>query len=137
MKPQPPFLVVREKLAFWTDHQPLEAFAANLTGIREGFESIRFYDLDSGAWPVTGFTLKAQPSFLHRIMPWRTIPIALHFGPREEVDLSTIILQLKAVLESDSEFCEYVRPTPKDVLKRFESVKNLREAIQIAEQCVA
>lgn len=130
-----PLLVIQEELAFWVQHQDPSISEATLQAFQEGcFRSAYCYDQDGGLWPIAEAVLRAPPTLLQRILPWRKVQVRLTLGHREAVELKDIVARLAAILKSDSEFCDFVEPSPEELLEQFEKAKTPQEIIQIAEE---
>jgi hypothetical protein len=135
MRPKPPYLVIRHAKSFWVESDDP---AATLKAFREGcFSEACCYDGTGGLWPIVEAELKQRPSILYRVLPWLRVPVELRLGPRKEVDVREIVSQLAVVLESDSEFCEYLGASPAEVLRCFERARVPAEVIRIAGEYAA
>jgi hypothetical protein len=78
MAPKPPLLFIRPKLAFWTESEWNATPLATLQAFREGcFENTWCLDSDGQGWPIAATSLIGQATLLHKIPPWRRLPVAL------------------------------------------------------------
>lgn len=76
--PDPPYLVVRRRAAFWVEVRPVDECSARLQALREGRFAEAFCYASSGdIWPVLGARLKERPSWLDRLLPWRWLRVVL------------------------------------------------------------
>jgi len=131
--PRPPYLLIREGKAFWVEGRPPIESSATLQALEEGcFHDAWCYDATGTLWRIVTATLKGQPSFLQRVLPWRRVPVALEVGMPTHVGVADIISRLARVLRSDNEFCEYLRASPMDILHRFEAARTPSDVIRVA-----
>lgn len=130
--PQPPFLVIREGLAFWIQKTPAHQASATLQAVHEGcFQRAFCYDATGGSWPILNATIDEPSSLLDRTLPWRQHPVRLDLGPRTEVTVEAIVSQLARVLRDDNEFCE-LSEAPAEALARFRRARTPSDLIQVA-----
>src|SRR5262245_34449283 len=120
--PKPPFLIIRERMSFWVQRSTAHEASATLHAFDEGcFREAFCYDATGGLWRIVDATLRTRPSFLQRWLPWRRVPVHLHFGPRTETTIAEMVSRLDEVLRSENEFCEYLGAPAEELLQEFQS----------------
>jgi hypothetical protein len=133
--PQPPYLLIREGKAFWVESRPPRNSSATLQAFKEGcFNDAWCYDATGRLWPIDSATLKRQPSFLQRVLPWRRVSVELQMGTPARVDVAEVVSRLGRVLRVDNEFCEYLPAPPIDILNRFKAAHTPKDIIGIARE---
>jgi hypothetical protein len=133
--PQPPYLLIREGKAFWVESRPPSESSATLQAFKEGcFNDACCYDATGSLWPIESATLKGQPSFLQRVLPWRRVSVELQVGTPARVDVAEVVSRLARELRVDNGFCEYLPASPMDILNRFKAAHTPRDIIGIARE---
>ena len=131
--PEPPYLVIREAKAFWVEGRRLGETSATLQAFEGGcFREAWCYDASGSLWPIVTAMLKAQPSFLERLLAWRRVRVQLEFGAPVHAGVQDIVSRLAKVLRSDNEFCEYLPAPPTAILHRFEEARTPSDIIRVA-----
>ena len=133
MRLQPPFLVVRERQSFWVETRAPEHCTATRQAFLDGcYRDAWCYDSSGGRWQVLAATLKQRQSFIHRVLPWRHLPVVLELGPRVDTDAAELLLRLADILQENHEFCESLRMEPALLLDKLRSAREPAEVIEIA-----
>jgi hypothetical protein len=133
MTPSPPFLVIREGLSFWVERQAASAVSITLQAFDEGcYSGALIYDGEGCLWPVESATLKVQPTFIDRLLPWRLLPVELHLGVPVAAGVSEIFAKLERILLSEKEFADSLQEPREVCLKRLQTARSAYELIVIA-----
>jgi hypothetical protein len=136
LTPQPPYLLIRERKAFWIESRPPSESSATLQAFEEGcFNDAWCYDATGSLWPVVSAALKGQPSFLQRVLPWRRVSVELQVGIPAHVDVAEVISRLATVLRTNNAFCEDLPASPMAILSRFEAARTPSDIIGVARDC--
>ena len=132
---QPPFLVIRPGVSFWVETDPPYDCTATLQAFEDGcFSETLWYDTKGGEWTVVDAKLKSRPSHLDRAMPWRRVAVALRFGPRAEADVGKVLSRIRQVLDTDNEFCEYLKAPVTDVWAQLSKARTAADLIALARR---
>jgi hypothetical protein len=133
MKPQPPFLVIREGTSFWVEDRPVDEWTATLQAFDDGcFRDACCYDTTGSRWHILDAGLRRRPSLAQRFLPWRQVSVAIRLGARSQPDLREVLAQLAAVLESGGEFSDALTIAPSILRERFQDAKLPSDIIRIA-----
>lgn len=131
----PPYLVIREDISFWVETRLSSSVSATLQAFNEGCYSATFcYDSNSELWPIENAEFKISPSIIHRLLPWRQLPVQLTFGASKNVVVEEVAAKLEAILKSDSEFNAYLRGTPETHIERLNAARSASELIEVVKQ---
>jgi hypothetical protein len=135
--PPPPYLVIREGKSFWVEARHFGESSATLQALEERcFHDAWCYDASGRMWPIVNAALKARPSFLQRLCPWRPVPVELQVGMPTSIAAADIVARLATVLRSSNAFCEGLSAPPTDILAGFASAQAPSEIIAIARDYV-
>jgi hypothetical protein len=134
MKPIPPLLFIRPKLAFWTQSEWNDSPSATLQAFREGcFEGTWCLDSGGQSWPIVAATLTSPASFLDKLLSWRRLPVALTLGPPTPAVLDEAIEALCEILsDPESDFPFELGTSPVATQEALRGAESVPELISIA-----
>lgn len=134
---QPPYLVIREGLAFWVDDTPLSDWTATAQALAEGcFRDARIYDTNGDLWRIVDAGFRQRPSLLDAFLPWRQFPILIETSASPRPAIGDVLAELVAILESRSDFSETLEGDPAEILDRLRRAMTPAELIDCARKCV-
>jgi hypothetical protein len=137
VSPQPPFLVIREGIAFWVEDRPIGEMSVTPQAFDEGsFSDTCCYDRTGRLWRVRTATLEQSRSVLNRLMPWRQLPVEVVLDSPASVLLPQIVSRLSVVLASGNAFCEWLnqRVALDELRHRFEACASPEDLIDVARR---
>lgn len=123
MTVSPPFLVIRAGTSFWRHDTAAEDAWCTLDAWEENvYEGTVFFDADGGRQEIAAAELLEEPMEL--ALPSQRLAVRLEFGPREIVPFADVVMAVREVLNSESEFVDYVGAPVDEMHRRLDRVKD-------------
>lgn len=131
----PPYLVIREGVAFWVENRPLSEWSATPQAFNEGcFRNTFIYDTSGNLWHIVHSAFTKPPTFVNTIMRWRQLPVRIEIRPCEKPAVADILAMLTAILESGNSFCEDLNDLNHDPAQVLKSLGNVTTPMELIEQ---
>lgn len=131
----PPYLVIREGLAFWVEERPMCDWAATPQAFHAGcFRNACLYDANGDLWQIVRAEFTKPPSFVDELLPWRQLPVRIEIRPREKPAVADVLAELAAILQSGNSFAESLDDDPADILACLRTATVPPELIEYARR---
>ena len=120
---QPPFLVIRAGTSFWRHDTAAEDAWCTLDAWEENvYEGTVFYDGAGGRQEIAAAELLEEP--MEMALPTQRLAVRLEFAPRETVPFADVVTAVREVLNSESEFVDYVGAPVAEMHRRLDGVQD-------------
>lgn len=134
---QPPFLLLSAGAFAVSSQSTSGRWPLTKSAIRSGeFRGALSLDREGAVHAIVEVIPERAPTWVDRLIPWRSLPVRLVLEPRPEVSLADVRDRLVAMLEGESRIADFLKVPPAEAIMRVKASRTPSELIEAASALV-
>jgi len=134
---QPPFLLLVAGAFSVSSESISDRWTVTASAIRSGeFRGALCLDREGVVRAIVEVIPERAPTWVDRLIPWRSLPVRLVLESRPEVSLDDVRDRMVAMLEGESRIADFLKVLAAEAIRRVKAARTPSELIEVASALV-